>query len=135
MDALESRIERVERELRLWRGAALVALGVVVATLSIGWAGPPQRLDVNELNVVDSAGGRGRISLKVGEAGPGQPSVTLVDNQGRTRATMAVRGDGAGNRASTIEVFTDTGERIWWTPFGPSWFSDSRECGDAFPGV
>ncbi|MFN8526584.1 MAG: hypothetical protein U0821_26070 [Chloroflexota bacterium] len=122
MHPTERRLVRVERELRIYRVIGLLLLTLTAYTFVVGWSGPPTRLDVNELNVVDAAGGNGRVSIAIGESGPGQPSLRFFDSQGRLRALVAVRGDGSGNRASTIEVLTDNGERIWWAPFGPSWY-------------
>lgn len=109
---LEERLESIERQLRIWRRAALF-VGAVMAVMFIGWAPVLDDADTNvtesiaqpptgettardvvtqRIKVVDEKG-RTRIELGAYEAGP---AIRMLDEDGELRAAFFVNPVGPG---------------------------------------
>ena len=87
---LRERLDRMERQLRRWRRAALAGLGVGVCLVAGAMQGPPAKeLSVKTLRIVDDQG-KDRIVLT---ADPEKADLTLFDPSGKSRLTLDVAKD------------------------------------------
>ena len=88
---LEQRIERVERENRRLKIAALTALLGLGGAFSLGAAAsPPQKLEAETI-VLRDAQGKSRIVLGVDEEGPG---IAFLDTKGKLRLNLGLAKEG-----------------------------------------
>ena len=113
-ETLERRIEKVERENRRLKIAALTALLGLGGAFSLGAAAsPPQKLEAETI-VLRDAQGKSRIILSVDEEGPG---IALLDAQGKVRANLGLAKEGpaldlldaAEHPRATLELTEDHG--------------------------
>ena len=90
-ESLERRIEKVERENRRLKIAALTALLGLGGVFSLGAAAsPPQKLEAETI-VLRDATGKSRIILGVDEEGPG---IAFLDAKGKLRLNLGLAKDG-----------------------------------------
>jgi hypothetical protein len=119
MDALNKRLEGLERESRWWKTLGCVALTLLGLTLLIGASGSEARkihdeVKARRFTIVDKKGkSRGRLhlsdygSLRLDLYDPesvlraslylgkrGSPALNLFDSKGKMRASLGVRSDG-----------------------------------------
>jgi hypothetical protein len=87
-----ARLDRMERQLRLWRRGATAAIGLAVVAVAGAMAqapAPVKELSVRTLRIVDDAG-KDRIVLT---AEPSVPDMTFFDPSGKSRLTLDVAKD------------------------------------------
>jgi hypothetical protein len=92
-EALERRIEKVERENRRLKIAALIAVLCLGGALSLGAAAnPPQQQKLEaETIVLRDAEGKTRIVLGVDKEGPG---IAFLDAKGKLRMNLGLAKEG-----------------------------------------
>ena len=89
--ALERRIEKVERENRRLKIAALIAVLGLGGAFSLGAAAnPPQKLEADKI-VLRDAEGKTRIVLGIDEEGPG---IAFLDAKGKLRMNLGLAKEG-----------------------------------------
>jgi hypothetical protein len=87
---MRDRLDRLERQLRLWRRGALAASGLAALALAGAMASPEAKeLAVTKLRVVDDSG-KDRIVLS---ANPTEADLTFFDPSGKSRLTLDVAKD------------------------------------------
>ena len=96
------RLDRLERELRLWRLGALVTLPLLIVVVLTAMAEPPvKELRLHTLRIVDAAG----ADRMVLTAEPHIPDLTFLDPAGKGRLTLDIADD-----HKPVLEFSDSGK-------------------------
>src|ERR1700687_225301 len=93
LEAIGERVARLERDVRLWKGAAMVTMATIVLLGAlIAFSATSRNLVSRSLTIVDEQGNQ-RIRLDSIEH---TPRLRLFDEKGTTRADLAAGNVGAG---------------------------------------
>ncbi|HKU21999.1 MAG TPA: hypothetical protein VJQ50_13355 [Terriglobales bacterium] len=101
---LEERLSKLERQNRWFKRGAAAGLVVVVALLCMAQARPsPPALEASQL-VLRDAQGRARLRIEV--ASDGNPTINILDQEGRLRSSLGPHGlsfyDETGRMRTTL---------------------------------
>lgn len=101
IEAMYRRLEKVEKQNRLWRAALLCLLAVIGSLLLLGQASPSGRTITAEEFVLQDKMGRKRAVLSTRQTtekgkliSEGPPILALYDEQGRNRAHFRLMDEG-----------------------------------------
>ncbi len=110
-DAVTERLDRLERQMRLWREFGTLAglAAVVLLLMGLAPSGPPI-VAAQRFVVVD---GNGTAHASFGLAGDGSPLIGFSDKNGITRVTIGVL-----NGQPEVTLMSSTGKVSWQAPLG-----------------
>jgi hypothetical protein len=105
LDTLTRRLDRLERENRLWKLAGMLALTVAL----MGQTSPARVVEVEKL-ILRDASGRERGLLHVGTSGP---ALQLLDEKGRQRVSLETgeSREGTGGLPATLSLMDWEGRK------------------------
>jgi hypothetical protein len=101
MDTLRNRLNRLERENRIWKAAAILALAIFALGTLMGATGSKEPLVIDEIRakrvyIVDGEEKiRAALALVVKENVEKGVGLALYDGKGRTRASLGVSPNGS----------------------------------------
>jgi hypothetical protein len=108
MSDLETRVQGLEKQLRLWRLLTLLAL-ILCLTIPIGWASYESgELQTRSFILVDKAEHR-RAALACDE--DGSPSLVFYNKHGKIISRLNEQGDGA-----ELTLYSDSGRQLFKAP-------------------
>ncbi len=121
--AILKRMERLERENRTIKGAALLLMLTAGAILLMGQAPRSRKIEASEFVLLDSAGkSRGELAM----APDGTPQLVLYDAKGKSRASLGVS-DSDGPSLLLTDVNARMGDGVMLTQDGLTLFHKQKQ--------